>query len=191
MSQMIIKASIVFTLLATYSNIVYGSNMGPRQNSSEPQDPPPEAYSACTNKKAGYKAQLITPHGETISGTCVQRGDRLVLRPDQGMGSPPSERRQSPPAGRQQNKGGQNSFVPKQQDLGSQQNRPGHQGPPPEAYSVCADKKAGDKAQLVTPHGDTVTGTCIQQGNRLLLRPDHGMGRRPGKKRQGSSSRQQ
>lgn len=48
-----------------------------------------------------------------------------------------------------------------------------HQGPPPEAYATCKDKKVGDTAQFVSPQGDTVTGTCQKQGDRLLLRPDH------------------
>jgi len=48
-----------------------------------------------------------------------------------------------------------------------------HQGPPPEAYTACEGKSAGDKAEFVSPHGDTVTGTCEQQGDRLVLRPDN------------------
>jgi len=48
-----------------------------------------------------------------------------------------------------------------------------HQGPPPEAYTACECKKAGDAAEFVTPRGDTVTGTCEQEGDRLVLRPDH------------------
>lgn len=49
----------------------------------------------------------------------------------------------------------------------------GHNGPPPEAYTACECKEAGDKAEFVSPHGDTVTGTCEQQGDRLVLRPDN------------------
>ena len=48
-----------------------------------------------------------------------------------------------------------------------------HQGPPPEAYTACEGKCAGDAAEFVSPHGDTVTGTCVQQGDRLVLRPDN------------------
>ncbi len=49
---------------------------------------------------------------------------------------------------------------------------PPRQGPPPEAYSACEGKTAGDEAQFVDPHGETVTGTCEQEGERLVLRPD-------------------
>ena len=48
-----------------------------------------------------------------------------------------------------------------------------HHGPPPEAYTACEGKSAGDSAEFESPHGDTVTGTCVQDGERLVLRPDH------------------
>ena len=47
------------------------------------------------------------------------------------------------------------------------------QGPPPEAYTACDGKSAGDKAEFESPHGDTVTGTCVQRGDRLVLHPDN------------------
>jgi len=46
-------------------------------------------------------------------------------------------------------------------------------GPPPEAYTACEGKAAGDKAEFANPHGDTVTGTCKKQGERLFLVPDN------------------
>ncbi len=50
-----------------------------------------------------------------------------------------------------------------------------HHGPPPKAYCACEGKNAGDKAELVGPHGGTVTGTCEQEPNndRLVLWPDN------------------
>ncbi|WP_320169847.1 hypothetical protein [Maridesulfovibrio sp.] len=45
-------------------------------------------------------------------------------------------------------------------------------GPPPEAYTACDGKQVGDSAQMTTPNGDTITGTCEQEGDRLVLRPD-------------------
>jgi len=48
-----------------------------------------------------------------------------------------------------------------------------HQGPPPEAYTACEDKSTGDIAEFESPRGDTVTGTCVEDGNRLVLRPDN------------------
>jgi len=53
-----------------------------------------------------------------------------------------------------------------------------HQGPPPEAYTACEGKSVGDTAEFVSPHGDTVTGTCEQEGDRLVLRPDNPPGGR-------------
>ena len=47
-----------------------------------------------------------------------------------------------------------------------------HHGPPPEAYTACEGKCVGDTAEFESPHGDTVTGTCEQEGDRLVLRPD-------------------
>ena len=57
------------------------------------------------------------------------------------------------------------------------------QGPPPEAYTACEGKSAGDTAEFESPRGDTVTGTCVKKGDRLVLRPDNppergGRGRR-------------
>jgi len=51
--------------------------------------------------------------------------------------------------------------------------RGGHQGPPPEAYSACEGKSEGDTAEFESPRGDTVTGTCEMEGDRLVLRPDN------------------
>jgi len=48
-----------------------------------------------------------------------------------------------------------------------------HQGPPPEAYTACEGKSEGDTAEFESPHGDTVTGICEQQGDSLVLRPDN------------------
>jgi hypothetical protein len=44
--------------------------------------PPPEAYAACTGKTPGSPAQFTDRNGETVSGVCESRGERLVLRPD-------------------------------------------------------------------------------------------------------------
>ena len=57
-------------------------------------------------------------------------------------------------------------------DTSSQETGRRHNGPPPEAYTACEGKNAGDKAEFVSPHGDTVTGICVQEGDQLVLRPD-------------------
>jgi hypothetical protein len=48
-----------------------------------------------------------------------------------------------------------------------------HHGPPPEAYTACEGMAAGDTAEFISPRGDTVTGTCEADGDRLVLRPDN------------------
>ena len=48
-----------------------------------------------------------------------------------------------------------------------------HHGPPPEAYTACEGKDVGDTAEFISPHGDTITGTCEQEGDQLVLRPDN------------------
>ena len=58
-------------------------------------------------------------------------------------------------------------------DSETQRPRGRHQGPPPEAYTACECKEAGDTAQFESPRGDIVTGTCKKDGDRLVLRPDN------------------
>jgi len=64
-----------------------------------------------------------------------------------------------------------------------------HRRPPPEAYSACEGKNAGDTAEFVSPRGDTVTGTCEleRDGDRLVLRPDHPPEERGGRRNQQDS----
>lgn len=111
-----------------------GSNFGP----------PPEAYAACKAKRAGDSATFVNSKGETITGTCKQEGNQLVLRPDRSKGQSGGKRR----------------------------------GPPPEAYKACEGKSAGSTSQFVNPRGETMTGTCEQEGNQLVLRPDRNTGGR-------------
>jgi hypothetical protein len=60
-------------------------------------------------------------------------------------------------------------------DSSTENNKRGHQGPPPEAYCACEGKNAGDTAEFVSPDGNTVTGTCEEDrdSDRLVLRPDN------------------
>lgn len=58
-------------------------------------------------------------------------------------------------------------------DVVAQESGRRHHGPPPEAYTACEDKSEGDEAEFVSPRGDTVTGTCELEGDRLVLRPDN------------------
>jgi hypothetical protein len=66
----------------------------------------------------------------------------------------------------------------------SQQAGRRHHGPPPEAYTACEGKSEGDTAEFESPRGDTVTGTCEMEGDRLVLRPDNPPG---GRKRNNTS----
>jgi hypothetical protein len=52
-----------------------------QQTHTQRQGPPPEAYTACQGKNVGDVAEFVNPDGETMSGTCEQENDRLVLRP--------------------------------------------------------------------------------------------------------------
>ena len=51
----------------------------------------------------------------------------------------------------------------------SQANQPQeHRGPPQEAFDACKGKKEGDAAQMKTPRGVSMAGTC-----RMVLVPGH------------------
>ncbi len=63
-----------------------------------------------------------------------------------------------------------------------------HHAPPPEAYTACEGKISGDSAEFVSPHGDTVTGTCEQEGDLLVLRPDQGQSPEPPEQRKSDNS---
>ncbi len=137
------KTSIVITLLGILIAVnAFGNNASSQETGRRHHGPPPEAYTACEGKAVGDTAEFVSPRGETVTGTCKQEGDRLVLRPDRPKG----------------NSAGQ------------------HHGPPPEAYTACEGKNAGEETQLVNPHGETVTGTCEEEGERLVLRPDRSRG---------------
>lgn len=67
----------------------------------------------------------------------------------------------------------------------------GRRGPPPEAYTACESKSAGDTAQFESPRGKTVTGTCEQEGEKMVLRPDRHNRRSRGEGTRGGSSREE
>lgn len=106
--------------------------------------PPPEAYTACDQKNAGDAAEFVSPRGDVVTGICEKEGDLLVLRPyNSKSGSP------------------------------EMKNRGTHKGPPPEAYTACDQKSAGDRGQFISSRGEPIAGTCEYEGNRLVLRPDN------------------
>ena len=92
------KLSIVFVLLAICAiTNVFVSDAFSQERGIRRQGPPPEAYEACEGKSAGDEAELITPRGETVTGTCEEEGDQLVLRPDNPKGRSGGRRHGPPP----------------------------------------------------------------------------------------------
>jgi len=80
--KVISKISIIFVLLAGFSVNAFGGDESSQEKGRRRHGPPPEAYTACEGKSAGDTAEFVSPRGDTVTGTCVQEGDRLVLRPD-------------------------------------------------------------------------------------------------------------
>jgi len=81
------KTSIVITLLAIFIAVMaFGNDASSQETRRRRHGPPPEAYTACEGKNAGDTAEFVSPHGDTVTGTCEQRGDQLVLRPDNPPG---------------------------------------------------------------------------------------------------------
>ncbi len=70
---------------------------------------------------------------------------------------------------------------------GEAQSRP-HNGPPPEAYTACAGKQRGASAEFTSPFGDIITGTCVEEKQRLFLRPDFPPERRKEQQREQKTS---
>ena len=144
LSEKLDTISIVFVLLAICAiTHVFVSDALSQERGMRLQGPPPEACEACEGKSVGDEAEFVNRRGETVTGTCEQRGDQLILLPDNFKGR----------------SGGR------------------HHGPPPEAYETCEGKSVGDEAEFVNPRGETVTGTCEEEGEQLVLRPDNPKGR--------------
>ena len=138
------KISIIFVLLAIcIITHVFVSDVFSQERVIRRHGPPPEAYGACEGKSVGDEAEFVNPRGETVTGTCEEEGEQLVLRPDNPKGRFDGRRH----------------------------------GPPPETYEACEGKSVGDEAEFVNRRGETVTGTCEQRGERLILLPDNFKGR--------------
>lgn len=122
-------------------------------------EPPPEAYTACNGKQAGEKAGFMTPQGQTSFGVCEQQQDgRLLLRSNHlGMNS-----------GMKQNSEQQSLQTTPQAESGI-----GKLNAPEAAYRVCEGKKAGDEVQLAIQQDLQLTGTCQQDGDRLVFQPNN------------------
>ncbi len=154
------KASMIIVLLGIFvAANAFGNEPSSKRKGRRHHGPPPEAYTACEGKNAGDAAEFVSPRGDTVTGICEQEESRLVLRPDRLM--------------KDTGAGSVNAFG---NEPSSQRKSRRRHGPPPEAYTACEGKKAGDTSEFVSPRGDTVTGVCEQEGDRFVLRPD-----RPGR----------
>lgn len=64
-----------------------------------------------------------------------------------------------------------------QQDRDQNKNQSGGQGrrqPPQEAIAACEGKNAGDKVEFETRRGDTISGTCVNNGDLTFAIPEGG-----------------
>jgi hypothetical protein len=91
------KMSILLVLTVFYGSNAFGDDASSQKSRGRRHGPSPEAYTACEGKKAGDAAQFVSPRGETVTGTCAQEGERLVLRPDRPKGNDRDGRRGPPP----------------------------------------------------------------------------------------------
>ena len=81
------KISSVFVLLAICAiTNVFGRDAFSQERGIKRQGPPPEAYEACEGKSVGDEAEFVNRRGYTVTGTCEEEGDQLVLRPDNPKG---------------------------------------------------------------------------------------------------------
>jgi len=77
------KTFVVILLMGTFVSVnAFGEEQSSQRKGGRRQGPPPEAYTACEGKRAGDAAEFVSPRGDTVTGTCEQQGDRLVLRPE-------------------------------------------------------------------------------------------------------------
>ncbi len=73
--------SLIALLLCTSASVYAAPERkqdGPRSGEGQQRrGPPPEAFEACKGKAAGATAEMKSPRGDMVSGTC-----RMMLVPD-------------------------------------------------------------------------------------------------------------
>lgn len=84
--NLIKKMSVILVLFTLCSTHAFAENSSSGNDRGRQQGPPPEAYTACDGKSAGDTAEFVSPRGDTVTGTCEEQGDDLVLRPDNPPG---------------------------------------------------------------------------------------------------------
>jgi hypothetical protein len=153
------KRSIpLFTTIALLIASQYALASSNQQSSSNRQGPPQEAFTACEGKSAGDSASFEGRNGDTIEGTCEEMNGQMILRPT------------NPPQGQ-----GQNNQDSSNSNQDSQSSSGQRQGPPPEAFTACEGKSAGDSASFEGRNGDTVEGTCEEMNGQMILKPSNPM----------------
>ena len=80
---------------------------------------------------------------------------------------------------------------PSQADENQQSSK--RRGPPPEAFTACEGKNAGESSQFKSQRGKTLTGTCEVVGGEnageLVLRPDNRPDKQSNKQQQNGKRR--
>ena len=81
------KTLIIFIVILIMSlcSIAYARRSGHQP----PHKPPQEAIDACSNKSETHSCDFVTPHGDTITGTCEVIQNQLACKPEGGP-PPPS-----------------------------------------------------------------------------------------------------
>ena len=82
------KNTVLFTFLLSLTLPALAQKGPPPDGGRNGGGPPPEVLNACKGKKEGDRAQLKTPHGDTVAGVC-----RLVLVPEGGNNRPQAARK--------------------------------------------------------------------------------------------------
>ena len=130
--------------------------------------PPPAAIDACSQKGLS-QACSFEDRGNSIRGSCQERGQDWVCVPDR---APPGGR-SAPGSGAMDTRGP----TARAGDWGASGGQGGAStsGPPPtpprEALDACLGLVSGAPCAVVTAHGDSLDGSCGYHGEELACIP--------------------
>jgi hypothetical protein len=143
MNKYINKAIPLLSLVAT---LIFTSLTSYADNDEEAnakrRGPPPAAFDACVGKTAGDSAQFTSRRGKTLTGSCEELGGK-----DAGKLVLRPDNRPNKESGERRS-------------------------PPPEAYTACEGKSAGESAEFKNRRGKTLKGTCEDENGKFVLRPE-------------------
>ena len=71
-----------------------GAQAPGRPSDLPPREPPREVVDACNGKQQGETCQIVTPHGDTLTGTCQSIQNQVACVPE---GVPPGRSPDAPP----------------------------------------------------------------------------------------------